>query len=337
MKVVRVSVPATTANLGPGFDAIGMALDLWNEALFVQTGDGQISVRISGEGAGALPSNEQNLVVSAALQLYALVGAKMEGVQIYCVNRIPLASGLGSSSAAMLTGLLGANSLLGNPLSPEELLALAARNEGHPDNVAPAMLGGLVAAIIQNERVIFRKWQVKPLAVTVVLPDFPFPTPIARSVLPPHIPRQDAIYNLGRVPLVLKALEEGDLDLLGEVMDDMLHQPYRLPLLPGARAAMDAAREAGAAAVALSGAGPSLIAFSAHPQPAIGHAMQRAFQQAGLAARVFHLRVSLQGAMVQVWEHSGAWESPVPAFWVAEMLVGEKAKGKYVADSEGVW
>lgn len=315
MKVVHVSVPATTANLGPGFDAIGMALDLWNEALFVQTDDGRISVRISGEGAGTLPADERNLIVAAARQLYALVGAQPEGMRVYCRNRIPLASGLGSSSAAMLTGLLGANALLGGPLSPEELLALAARDEGHPDNVAPAMLGGLVAAIIQDERVIFRKFRVKVLAATVVLPDFPFPTRVARAVLPSHVPRQDAIYNLGRVPLVLKALEEGDLGLLGEAMDDALHQPYRLPLIPGAQAAMAAARETGAAAVALSGAGPSLIAFSARPRPAIGRAMQRAFQQAGLAARVFHLRVSLRGAGVEVWEHARPWESLVPAFW----------------------
>ncbi len=310
MKVVRVRVPATTANLGPGFDAIGMALNLWNEALFVQTGDGRPSIRVYGEGADSLPTDEQNLVVRAALQLYALVGEKPEGFQVYCVNRIPLASGLGSSSAAMLTGLLGANALLGDPLSPEELLTLSARAEGHPDNVAPALLGGLVAAVIRGERVIFRKLRVKPLAVTVVFPDFPFPTRVARAILPTHVPRQDAIYNLGRVPLVLKALEEGDLELLGEVMDDALHQPYRLPLIPGAEAAMQAAREVGAAAVALSGAGPSLIAFSASPHPAIGHAMQQAFRQAGLEARVFHLRVSRLGAMVRREERPAVAENP---------------------------
>jgi homoserine kinase len=238
----------------------------------------------------------------------------------------------------MLTGLLGANGLLGDPLLPEEILALAARNEGHPDNIAPAVLGGLVAAIIKDERVIFRKFRAKPLAVTVVLPDFPFPTRLARAVLPSHIPRQDAIYNLGRVPLVLKALEEGDLDLLGEAMNDALHQPYRLPLIPGAQAAMDAARQAGAAAVALSGAGPSLIAFSAHPRPAIGQAMQRAFQQAGLGARVFHLRVSLQGAMARAWEHSGPWEFLARAFLAAGDAPWAESEGEPVRCRLGqVW
>lgn len=313
MKVVRVRVPATTANLGPGFDAVGMVLSLWNEAVFVQTESPRISIQVHGEGKGDLPTDERNLILGSALQLYALVGEKPAGLQVYCLNRIPLASGLGSSSAAMLTGLLGANGLLGEPLSPEELLTLAVRNEGHPDNVAPAMLGGLVAAVIKGEKVIFRKLRVKPLAVTVVLPDFPFPTRVARAVLPSRIPRQDAVYNLSRVPLVLQALAEGDMNLLGEVMEDALHQPYRLPLIPGAEAAMEAARRAGAAAVALSGAGPSLIAFSPFPQPAIGHAMQQAFQQAGLPARVFHLRVSQQGATVQVGERPGIGGTPLPA------------------------
>lgn len=314
MKIVRVRVPATTANLGPGFDAVGMALSLWNEAIFVQTDDASLSVQVYGEGANSLPADERNLVLGSALQLYTQVGAKPGGIRVYCFNRIPLTSGLGSSSAAMLTGLLGANSLLGNPLSPEKLLALGVQNEGHPDNVAPAMLGGLVAAILKGERVIYRRLRVKTLAATVVLPDFAFPTRVARAILPSHIPRQDAVYNLGRVPLVLRALEEGDLELLGEVMDDALHQPYRLPLIPGAQAAMEAAKEAGAAAVALSGAGPSLIAFSAQPRPAIGDAMRRAFRQAGLSSRVFHLRVSQRGATVQVWEHSGLSESPPPDF-----------------------
>lgn len=302
MKLVRVRVPATTANLGPGFDAVGMAISLWNEALFVQTDDASFGIRVYGEGELTLPSDERNLVLASALQLYALTGTRPAGFRIYCFNRIPLASGLGSSSAAMLTGLLGANGLLGEPFSPEEILTLAAQNEGHPDNVAPAMLGGLVAAVLTEKKVIARRFGIPPLALTVVLPDFAFPTQTARAILPPSVPRQDAIYNLARVPLVLRALETGDLELLGEVMDDRLHQPYRFPLIPGAQAAMEAARAAGAAAVALSGAGPALIAFSAHPQPAIGDAMQRAFREAGLPSRIFHLEVSQQGAQVQIWE-----------------------------------
>jgi homoserine kinase len=204
----------------------------------------------------------------------------------------------------MLTGMLGANALLGEPLGRDAILKLAIENEGHPDNVAPAMLGGLVASIIYEENVISLKLPAKanhaPMQATVVLPDFDFPTNQARAILPKVVNRQDAIYNISRAVLVTEALRAGDLDLLGKAMTDMLHQPYRIPLIPGAQAALDAAKGAGAAAVALSGAGPSLIAFSATGEKGIGEAMRRAFEEAGLEARVFMLRISHRGASVRI-------------------------------------
>ena len=154
---VHVKVPATTANLGPGFDALGLALNLWNEAYFVPTDDNQISLTVSGEGEGKLPSNADNAIAEAALQIYDLTGKACTGIHIDCLNRVPLGSGMGSSSAALLTGMLGANALLGNPLTNEEILKLAIETEGHPDNVAPAMLGGLVASIVYEDRVISMK------------------------------------------------------------------------------------------------------------------------------------------------------------------------------------
>ncbi len=299
MKIIHVRVPATTANLGPGFDALGLALDLWNEAKFLQTDDRKIIITIAGEGKETLPTDERNAILSAALQLYALVGKTPDGLTIHCLNRIPPLSGMGSSSAAMLTGLLGANALLGEPFSRQEILTMATQNEGHPDNVVPAMLGGLVASVIADGQIVTRKLLVSPMAITVVMPDFYFPTQTARELLPEYILRQDAIFNLSRVVLVIKALESGDLTLLGKVMDDALHQPYRLPLIPGAQEAIKAAKGAGARAVALSGAGPSLIAFSGQPAEAgIGAAMQQAFEQAGVRARVFPLNISQSGASV---------------------------------------
>ncbi len=301
MKIL-VKVPATTANLGPGFDALGLALNLWNETEFIATDDRQIVVTIEGEGAGKLPTNAENLIVQSALHIYNLAKKPCTGLRIHCLNRIPTGSGLGSSSAALLTGMLGANALLGAPFTDEEILRLAIETEGHPDNVAPAMLGGLVASIVHDGRVISLKLPARanrgPIHATVVLPDFDFPTVQARAILPKQIERKDAIYNISRAVLVTEALRTGDLDLLGKAMSDMLHQPYRIPLIPGAQAAMEAARQAGAAAVALSGAGPSLIAFTARPQPAIGQAMKRAFEQAGLSARIFELEPSYEGAEV---------------------------------------
>jgi homoserine kinase len=303
MKVL-VKVPATTANLGPGFDALGLALNLWNEAEFATTDDRQIIVTIQGEGEGILPSDANNPIVDAALQIYDRAGKACNGLRIHCLNRVPLSSGLGSSSAAMLTGMLGANALLGNPFTDEEILKLAIETEGHPDNVAPAMLGGLVVSIVYEDRVISLKLPARanraPIHLTVVLPDFDFPTKQARAILPKLVDRKDAIYNISRAVLVTEALRTGDLDLLGKAMSDALHQPYRIPLIPGAQAAMEAAHHAGTAAVALSGAGPSLIAFSSKQEPAVGLAMKQAFEQAGLAARIFELGTSYEGAEVTI-------------------------------------
>ncbi len=300
---VRVRVPATTANLGPGFDALGLALDLWNETTWTPTEDGRIQVTLSGEGTDALSTDETNPIVAVALSLYARAGIPCRGFRVHCINRIPLGSGLGSSSAALLSGLLGANALLGEAFSREEILRIAIEMEGHPDNVAPAMLGGLVVSILHDGRVVSIKLPARahraPVRATVVLPDLDFPTEYARSILPRTVDRQDAIFNISRSVLVVEALRTGDLDLLGKAMSDRIHQPYRLPLIPGATAAMEAARRAGAAAVALSGAGPSLIAFSAGWSPEIGEAMRREFARAGLQARVFHLRVSERGATVR--------------------------------------
>lgn len=299
MKKVIVRVPATTANLGPGFDALGLALDLWNETEFTQAGRKKLSISLEGEGETSLPKDESNAIVMAALQLFKLCGKKPTGLSIHCRNRIPLISGLGSSSAALLAGMLGANTLLGEPFPRQEIMTMATQLEGHPDNVVPATLGGLVASAMRDGVVVSRKLRVAPMAITVVFPDFYFPTKAAREILPEYVLRQDAIFNLSRSVLVIKALEEGDLSLLGEVMEDSLHQPYRLPLIPGALEAMQAAKNAGASGVALSGAGPSLIAFSGQPADArIGAEMKKAFERAGLSARVFPLNISQSGASV---------------------------------------
>jgi len=299
---VLVKVPATTANLGPGFDALGLALDLWNEAEFIPASDGEISLVVQGEGSDKLPTDAGNAVAKAALQIYDLAGKRCSGLRIHCRNRVPLSSGLGSSSAAMLARMLGANAILGGPFSPEEILKLAIETEGHPDNVAPAMLGGLVASIIHDSHVVSLRLmlggQRTPIHITVVVPDFDFPTEGARAILPKQIERRDAIYNISRAVIVTEAFRLGDLDMLGEAMTDKLHQPYRLPLIRGAQAAMEAMKQAGASAVALSGAGPGLIAFSSKRETAIGRAGQRAFAESGLTSRAFQLKISRKGAEV---------------------------------------
>lgn len=306
---ITVRVPATSANLGPGFDSLGLALDLWNET--TMTLAIEYTVQVTGEGRERLSPGENNMIIRSAQKLAERVGKRLPPFHVDSVNRIPLSSGLGSSAAAKLTGLLGANVLLGKPLSREEILELATDMEGHPDNVAPALMGGLVVSTVENGKVFTHKINVdgshsavgnfeSPIQVTVVLPDLPYSTRESRLVLPEHVSMRDAVHNISRAVLVAEAFRNGDLALLSRAMTDTLHQPYRLKLIPGARAAMDAAKKAGAAAVSLSGAGPSLIAFSADGHPAIGEAMQHAFKEAGLESRIFPLKMSNHGAEVHI-------------------------------------
>lgn len=295
---VTVRVPATTANLGPGFDCLGLALDLWNEADFTLQGKGW-QVSVAGEGAAWLPRDERNLVAQALQAFYRAHALPFPGgVRIACRNRIPTGSGLGSSAAACLLGLLAANLLSGANATPAELLSLAAEIEGHADNAAAALHGGLVALTPDKSGWIVQRYEIPPLPVVIVLPDVHLETRRARAALPDRVPFADAVHNLGRVPLVIHALQTGDLDLLRRVMDDRLHQPHRLPLIPGAAQALTAAREAGAAA-ALSGAGPSLIAFPPAEPGVITAAMQTAFARADVASSFFLLTVTSQAAQAR--------------------------------------
>ena len=292
-----IKVPATSANLGPGFDTLGLALDLWNESTFELADD--FLVFIEGEGKEKLAPGKSNMIIRAAHKLAEHVGKELTPFYVHCVNRIPTGSGLGSSAAATLTGLLAANALTESKLPDDEILCLAAELEGHPDNVAPALMGGLVAATMNEDKIIARKLPISMFHITVVVPDFHFPTKEARNSIPKQVDIKDAVHNISRVVLLTDALRTGDLSLLGEAMADRLHQPHRLKLIPGATTAMEAAKNAGAAAVALSGAGPSLIAFS-KTESNIGPAMRAAFQSAGLRARIFELKVSTEGAKIIV-------------------------------------
>jgi homoserine kinase len=295
---VFIKVPATTANLGPGFDALGLALGLWNESTFEPADD--FTVYIEGEGKGRLAHGKHNMILRAAQRLADRLGRKLPPFVVHCVNHIPPGSGLGSSAAATLTGLLAANALTQSALSEAEILDLATEIEGHSDNAAPALLGGLVVSTAGEGKMIVRRLPVADMHVTVVLPDFHFPTRQARNALPEQVKRRDAIHNLSRAVLVTEAFRTGDLSLLGEAMTDKLHQPYRLPLIPGAQTALDAMKRTGASAVALSGAGPSLIAFSAQRERSIGEAGRQAFAESGMGARFFELKISPDGAQVQL-------------------------------------
>lgn len=303
MATVKVSVPATSANLGPGFDSMGLALGLANTVEISKTGAG-LTVEVKGEGTGTAPENETNLTVRAAYAVFKQVNYRPRGLHFVLTNSIPLASGLGSSAAALVGGMVAANILLDEPLSGDELLALAVRAEGHPDNVCPAFLGGLVISNYVDDHLIYHQMPVKLMEVVVVLPAIQSHTKEMRALLPDNVPLKDAAANIGKAALVVQALSEGDYDLLADAMQDRLHEPYRRAAIPGFGQAVDAALEAGAAAVALSGAGPSLIAFASARHAEIANSMADVLRAAtGQEARTWILAVDTQGSVINNRDH----------------------------------
>ena len=257
---VRVSVPATAGNLGPGFDALGMALGVTDEVEVWALGARAVEIEIEGEGADSLPRDETHLMVRAIRAAADSVGASHTGLRIVAHNAIPHGKGLGSSAAAVVAGIAALRGLIAEPelLGPEQMLRLATQFEGHPDNAAPAIYGGATAA-----------WQdadgahAVPLTVAsgietaVLIPQSVLPTKQARAVLPDLVPHTDAAFNVGRAALLVAALAGAPERLLAAT-EDRLHQDYRAAVLPAAHAMVKRLREQGFAAV-VSGAGPSVL------------------------------------------------------------------------------
>ena len=295
---VRVRVPATSANLGPGFDALGLALGLYNEVV-LEEADG-VTVAVEGEGAVALSTGADNAVAQAARAAGEAAGRPLRGLRARCVNRIPLARGLGSSAAAWVAGLVGANALLGSPIGRDGLLALATRAEGHPDNVAAALLGGLAVSCADGDRVTAVAMPVSPeLRWIALVPEEESTTRAARAVLPDAVPRRDAVFNVQRVSLLLAALGAGRADLIAIAMQDRLHQPYRLRLFPWMERVMEAARGAGADGCALSGAGSAVLAVTLGDPAPVARAMEAALAAEGQRGAAHALRVDPDGAICE--------------------------------------
>jgi homoserine kinase len=295
---LKIRVPATTANLGPGFDCLGLALDWWN-VVEVQTIDRGLQVEVDCPEGVVIPRDRNNLVVYGMDAVFRLAKQKRPPCRIHIATRIPIARGLGSSSAAIVGGLIAANALLGNMYSRDELVTIATRLEGHPDNVAPALLGGLIVAAMEGKQVTVARFPVpRELRCVLFVPEATLLTKKARSVLPKRIPRADAIYNASRVALWIAALRERRWEWLEAATQDRLHQPYRARLVPGMFELFNAARKAGARGVALSGAGPSLIALAVHNAEPVARAMMQEATRIGLAGSTRIVSVSPHGAQV---------------------------------------
>jgi homoserine kinase len=295
-KSFSVHVPATTANLGPGFDCLGLALDLWNTITFTCVKN-QPLISIEGEGKGVLKEDESNLIIRTAKQLAASYGLSLpKNLHINCQNNIPTSSGLGSSASAVIAGLAGAREMLGLDIKDDALLQTAAQIEGHADNVSACLYGGLTLTGNEKGKFISNKLDMQPLTAIIVVPNFSLSTEAARKILPTQVPLRDSADNIYRAVKLVQILEVGKYDQLKSVMSDNLHQNYRLPHLPGAQEAMQSANDAGAYGSCLSGAGPSVIAFSNLENiKNIGDVMLQAYREIDLQARLFPLQCPAKG------------------------------------------
>jgi homoserine kinase len=300
---IEVRVPASTANLGAGFDCLGLALELYLTArATVQIRPGSRTLaRTRGVGSASLPkSPEQNLIFRAMRYAAEKEGFQLPAVRLAVKNEIPMAGGLGSSAAAAVAGVALAYATAGRSLSQEHALRYAKEIEGHADNAGAAMLGGLVVTYTQTDGGVgaMRLAWPKMIRVIAVTPAIELPTKKSRAVLPAQVPRDDAVENLQRSALFIAAIEARRYDLIWDAMQDRLHQPYRLKLIPGLAEVLAIPQMPGLLGLALSGAGPSVVALATAGFDEIGKTIAARFERAGLAATIRFLEVAQDGISI---------------------------------------
>ncbi|TGG81099.1 MAG: homoserine kinase [Aphanocapsa feldmannii 288cV] len=303
-----VTVPSTTANIGPGFDCLGAALEL-NNRFSVRRLSGRVAhfdLIMDGSEGSHLRGGPENLFYKSALRVWKVAGVEPLPLEARVSLSVPPARGLGSSATAIVAGLVGANALCGGPLDKGKLLELAIDIEGHPDNVAPSLLGGLcLTARIPSHaghrwRVLRSRWHEDVRAV-VAIPSLRLPTSEARRAMPRVIPIPDAVTNLGALTVLLQGLSSGNGDLISDGLHDAIHQPYRWPLINHGQEVREAAMDAGAWGCVISGAGPTILALSdrAHER-AVGEAMVNSWRQVGVEARYQGLGLQRSGAVFEL-------------------------------------
>lgn len=290
----RVRVPASSANLGPGFDALGLALGVYLDCGFEPAA--KLEIRVSGRDAESISTGEDNLIWQTALGVARDAVRELPLINLDIVNEIPLGKGLGSSAAALTAGVVIADALLGLNWDAHRILDEAARIEGHPDNVAACVLGSIVASAIDSEgitRAVRVNWPAA-FRVAVVVPDFVLPTSEARRALPSSYSREDTVFNVQRSALLIAALATGDASAFPAALEDRMHQPYRASLVPGLTE-MTQLRVPGLLGCALSGAGPSIVVFYERGHEAICECIQEIFQRKGHASEVLHADIAEHG------------------------------------------
>ncbi len=298
---VKICVPATSANLGAGFNCLGMALELYNTLQMQETCSG-LEIEISGEGKDVLPKDKKNLSFQAADKVFKMCGYIPKGLKIKVNNHIPIARGLGSSAASIVAGTVAANEICKKNLSQEELMQICAELEGHADNIVAAFLGGLTICGYKDNKLIYKNFFVRyGIRTIIAIPqNLEIKTRDAIAILPKKVPLEDAVFNLSRIAFFVSGIISDDLGAVGLGMEDHLHQPYRKALIPGLEDVFEAAKKAGAHGVSLSGAGSSVVVITnRYPQP-IGVAMKKAFRRNGIKAKVMILDADNEGVKVKV-------------------------------------
>lgn len=300
---VTVTVPGTTANLGPGFDCLGAALTIYNRFTFaaVDQAPGHVTIAVQGQEADRVSTDASNLAYQAFAYYFQQRGLAVPAVAIAIDLAVPLARGLGSSSTAIVGGLLGANALAEKPVDPADLAAMAIAMEGHPDNVVPALVGGCQLAVTteDGQTVLCPVPWHREVTPVVVIPDFELSTAEARRVLPATYSRTDAIFNTAHLGLLLRGLETGNGDWLRSALNDRIHQPYRQTLIPGYVDVAQAAQRAGAYGLVISGAGPTLLALTSTAQATeVCDAMAAAWQAQGQTVAAQVLGLETAGAQI---------------------------------------
>lgn len=316
---VIVKVPASTANLGPGFDTLGMALSLY--AWIEMSAAEKTTFRLYGDNMQGIPTDKSNLLYEVSQLVFEEAGVEVPELEIAMYSDIPLTRGLGSSASAIIGALVAANALIGSPLSEDKLFQLATKLEGHPDNVGASLFGGIIVSAWDGERADYVRLEPHPkLETLVAIPNFQLSTEKARHALPAQISMADAVFNVGRSSLLVAALASGELSLIRHAMRDRLHQPYRAPLIPGMSAILESAADYGALGAALSGAGPTLIAFidsDSRSKAELEQFLLATLKREGIEADSMWLKPCAQGPVIAV-EDAG---SAAPA--LMERIKGE--------------
>lgn len=295
--MIKIKIPATSANLGAGYDSLGLALDFYNQVNMEESD----TIDITSLDGLNIPTDKTNLIYKSASDLFKVCGKKLCGLKLEQTNNIPMARGLGSSSACIVAGLVGANTLLNNPLTIDDLVDIAAQIEGHPDNTAPALLGGIVTAVFDGKKVHWVKQEVfTKLKFVALIPDFELKTEKARACIPKEISHKDAVYNLSRAALFSASLLTGKFENLRTAVHDRLHQPYRMELIPRCREVFDIAYNHGAYGVYISGAGPAVMAIVDDNNDYFCGKVEFSLNTAGLTGWTVHeFHIHNSGVMVE--------------------------------------